>query len=342
VQPILIKSIMTRDVQCVSAATPISQVIQLMKESRHSCMVVTNKRTPIGIVTERDIVHRFMDFVQKGDRYDPQVGSIMSAELVTVRDMSNLFETLVISKSNQIRHLPVVDDQNQLVGLVTYTDLVTAHFRVIETERDMLERAVAERTNDLMEFNKKLQELSLEDPLLKIGNRRAMEVDLEHTHASAVRYQRPYAVILLDVDHFKHYNDYYGHVAGDEVLKTLGAFLKQKIRKSDRIYRYGGEEILILLSETLPDGAQALGQRILDELVREAIPHEGQPLEVLTLSGGISGPDSAAPDEPWYEVVQRADCALFAAKTAGRNRIFSLYLTDSDQSQSPAAAGMAR
>jgi diguanylate cyclase (GGDEF)-like protein len=337
VQAILIKSIMTREVQCVPATTPVSQVIQLMKESRHSCMIVTNNRMPIGIVTERDIVHRFMDFVQNGEGYDPQVASIMSAELVTVRETSNLFEALIISKSNQIRHLPVVNDQNQLVGLVTYTDLVTAHFRVVETQRDMLERAVAERTTDLVEFNKKLQELSLEDPLLKIGNRRAMEVDLEHTHASAIRYQRPYAVILLDVDHFKHYNDYYGHVAGDEVLKTLGAFLKQRIRKSDRIYRYGGEEILILLAETLPEGAQALGQRILDELVKESIPHEDEPLGVLTLSGGISGPDPAAPEEPWYEVVQRADCALFAAKTGGRNRIFSLYLSDSDQCQSPTA-----
>jgi diguanylate cyclase (GGDEF)-like protein len=328
---------MTRDVQCVSSTTAVSRVIQLMKESRHSCMVVADNRIPIGIINERDIVQHFMDFVQKGQGYDPPVASIMSAELVTVRDTANLFETLVISKSNQIRHLPVINEQNQLVGLVTYTDLVAAHFQVIETQRDMLERAVAERTNDLMEFNKKLQELSLEDPLLKIGNRRAMEVDLEHTHASAVRYQRPYAVMLLDVDHFKHYNDYYGHVAGDEVLRILGVFLKQRIRKSDRIYRYGGEEILILLSETLPDGAQALGQRILDELVEEAIPHEDQPLGVLSLSGGISGPDPTAPDEPWYEVVQRADCALFAAKTGGRNRIFSLYLTDSDHSQNLAA-----
>jgi diguanylate cyclase (GGDEF)-like protein len=127
-------------------------------------------------------------------------------------------------------------------------------------------------------------------------------------------------------------------VAGDKVLKELAGFLKTLIRKSDRIYRYGGEEILILLPETLPDGALALAQRILDEVVIKAIPHETEPLKVLTLSGGVSGPEAAAPLEPWYEVVQRADCALFAAKTGGRNRVFSLYVTDSE-SDRPVLSG---
>jgi diguanylate cyclase (GGDEF)-like protein len=339
-QEILIKNIMTEDVRCVSAETALSQVIRVMKENRHSCMVITNSKTPVGIVTERDIVHHFADLIQKGQSHDPEVQSIMSRQLVTVRENTDLFEALVIARSNRIRHLPVVNNQNQLVGIVTYTDLVAAHFQVIEGQRDILERAVAHRTHELMEVNKKLQELSLEDPLLKIGNRRAMEVDLEHTHAAAQRYQRPYAIILLDVDHFKLYNDYYGHVAGDEVLKELGTFLRTEIRKTDRIYRYGGEEILILLPETSPDGAEALAQRLLDGLVEKGIPHELQPLKVVTMSGGISGFDKAAPHEPWHEVVQRADCALFGAKTGGRNRIASLYLTDSPGHAEPAAMSL--
>jgi len=326
---ILIKSLMTEEVQCAAPTATLSQVIQAMKEHRHSCMVITIQKTPVGIVTERDLVHRFCDLVQKGRDHDPEVASIMSKQLITVRETTDLFEALVIAKSNQIRHLPVVNNQNQLVGITTYTDLVAAHFQVIETQRDLLERAVAHRTNELLEVNKKLQELSLEDPLLKIGNRRAMEVDLGHTHASAQRYQRPYAITLLDVDHFKLYNDYYGHVAGDEVLKQLGLFLKSAVRKTDRIYRYGGEEILILLPETLPDGALVLGQRLIDGLAEKRIPHDLHPLKVVTMSGGISGFDQAAPDEPWFDVVQRADCALFGAKTGGRNRIASLYLTES-------------
>ncbi|HUK41048.1 MAG TPA: GGDEF domain-containing protein [Candidatus Acidoferrales bacterium] len=338
-QEILIKNLMTEDVRCASPRTPLSQVIQSMKENRHSCMVITIQKTPVGIITERDIVHHFCELMGKGPDHDPEVRSIMSPELVTVRENTDLFEALVIARSNQIRHLPVVNNQHQLVGIITYTDLVAAHFRVIETQRDLLERAVAHRTNELLEVNKKLQELSLEDPLLKIGNRRAMEVDLEHTHASAQRYRRPYAITLLDVDHFKLFNDYYGHVAGDEILKQLAVFLKSAVRKTDRIYRYGGEEILILLPETSPAGAQALGQRLVDGLAELRIPHELHPLKIVTMSGGISGFDEAATDEPWFDVVQRADCALFGAKTGGRNRIASLYLTESVSA--PETAGIA-
>ena len=339
-QEIRIKNLMTEEVHCVPPGTGLSQVIRAMKENRHSCMVITNNKIPVGIVTERDIIHHFADLIQKGQGHDPEVESIMSRQLVTVRENTDLFEALVIARSNRIRHLPVINKQSQLVGIVTYTDLVAAHFRVIEGQRDILERAVEHRTHELMEVNKKLQELSMEDPLLKVGNRRAMEVDLEHTHAAAQRYQRPYAIILLDVDHFKLYNDYYGHMAGDDVLQQLGTFLRSAIRKTDRIYRYGGEEILILLPETSPDGAEALGQRLIDGLVEMGIPHDLEPLKVVTMSGGISGFDRAAPDEPWHEVVQRADCALFGAKTGGRNRLASLYLTDSLSRSEPAAMSL--
>jgi diguanylate cyclase (GGDEF)-like protein len=336
-QDTVIKSLMTTAVKCASPSTPLVQVVQTMIEDRHSCMVIAENNIPVGIITERDIVKQFAELMQKTQRQDTTAASIMTSPAITVNEECSLFEALLIAQSNQIRHLPVTQSEGKLVGLITQTDLVAAQFQIVKTQKEILERAVAERTRELMGVNKKLQELSLEDPLLKIGNRRAMEIDLEHTHATARRYQRPYAVILLDADHFKLYNDYYGHVAGDEALKQVATFLKNNIRESDRIYRYGGEEILILLPETLPDGAQALGQRILDGLVKQSIPHETEPLKVLTLSGGISGPDAAAVDEPWYEVIQRADCALFAAKTGGRNRIFSLYLTDFVTHSDPAA-----
>ena len=334
-QEIVIKALMTAPVICASPTTSLLEVVATMKEDRHSCMVIVENDIPVGIITERDVVKHFAELIQQPNI---AVSAIMTSPAITVSEQLGLIEALVIAESNQIRHLPVTQNSGKLVGLVTQTDLVTAHFRVVEAQREILERSVAERTRELLQVNKRLQELSLEDSLLKIGNRRAMEIDLEHTHETARRYQRPYGIILLDVDHFKLYNDYYGHLAGDEILKQLGAFIKATVRKSDRIYRYGGEEILILLPETSPGGAQSLGQRILDELVKQRIPHENQPLKVLTLSAGVSGPDLDAASEPWHEVVQRADCALFAAKTSGRNRVVSLYLTDVNESEKAAAS----
>jgi diguanylate cyclase (GGDEF)-like protein len=79
---------------------------------------------------------------------------------------------------------------------------------------------------------------------------------------------------LLDVDHFKLYNDHYGHPAGDDVLRKVGSFLKEAVRKGDRLYRYGGDELLLVLPETSREGAETLGQRIIRGLVEQAIPHE--------------------------------------------------------------------
>src|SRR5215470_2367462 len=167
-QEILIKSLMTKEVQCVSSTTPFSHVIQAMKENRYSCMVITENKAPVGILTERDVVHHFADLVQRGRAYDPDVASIMSTQLVTVDENADFFQALVISRSNQIRHLPVVNGKHELVGLVTYTDLVAAHSHVIGKQTEILEREVAYRTQALQEANKKLHDLSMEDALLRI------------------------------------------------------------------------------------------------------------------------------------------------------------------------------
>jgi diguanylate cyclase (GGDEF)-like protein len=324
-QETLIKSLMTPSVKCASPGTPFSHVIESMKQNRHSCMVITVDNHPVGIVTERDVVRHVTELVARGKEHNPAVELLMSAPPVTIHETATLFEALVIAKSNRIRHLPVTDSSGYLVGLVTYTDLVTAHFHLIDKHTEILEREVATRTEQLLEANKKLRDLSMEDALLRIGNRRAMEVDLQHTHSSATRYRRPYAVILFDVDHFKLYNDHYGHGAGDEALKQVSGVLKEAVRKSDRVYRYGGEELLVLLPETSRDDAHTVARRLVEAVANCRIPHEPHPLKVLTLSGGVSSLLDQATEEAWHNVVHRADCALYQAKHQGRNRIEVLF-----------------
>jgi diguanylate cyclase (GGDEF)-like protein len=318
---------MTVDVKCASPSTPLSFVIQTMKENNHSCRIITTNEVPVGIVTERDIVRHVAELIRRGKDYDPAVASIMSAPPVTVPENATLFEALVVAKSNRIRHLPVTDCRGQLLGVVTYSDLAAAHFHVIELQTEILEREVASRTQELLAANKRLLDLSLEDALMKIGNRRAMEVDLRHTHASAARYQRSYAVVLFDVDYFKLYNDHYGHAAGDKVLQQVSGFFKAAVRKSDRVYRYGGEEILVLLPETCEDDAYTVAQRLVEGIANRQIPHEAHPLKVLTVSGGVSCSDGRLLTEPWNAVVQRADRALYRAKHQGRNQIASFFFS---------------
>ena len=152
---------------------------------------------------------------------------------------------------------------------------------------------------------------------------RAMEVDLKYTHEDALRYQRPYSIALLDVDCFKLYNDHYGHAAGDRALQQVASYLRSMSRNADRLYRYGGEELLLLLPETRLAGAEVLARRLVEGLAECNIPHCKSPFEVVTISGGIGCEEleRGAADKTWQEVAARADQALYRAKGNGRNQV---------------------
>ena len=158
------------------------------------------------------------------------------------------------------------------------------------------------------------------DPLTGLGNRMAMQDDLELLDARVNRYGDRYCMALLDVDHFKSYNDAYGHQAGDQALQVVASQLKYHGRSGDAIYRYGGEEFLCILPEqSLATGSQAV-ERMRTSLERLAITHVGRPEGVLTVSAGLAVLD---PDHirPAAEVLKEADDALYRAKRLGRNRV---------------------
>lgn len=319
-----ISEVMSRNVATVAPDTPMRLVIDVMHSDRHSCVVVVEDRIPVGVITERDLVGLLASLGDQPARLDLPANVLMSMPPVTICEEETLYEALVETHAERVRHLPVVDREGCLTGIITHQVLVNAHFHQIEVQHRLLERAIRaeHHSEELERVNRQLDALSLEDALLGIGNRRAMEVDLAHVHDAARRYGRPYSVVLFDVDYFKLYNDHYGHLAGDAALKQVAGHLCGHVRKSDRLYRYGGEEILLVLPETSLDGAWQLADRISSELAASAIPHCKSPLERLTVSGGVA---CAAPetgkDEDWRDILAAADRALYAAKQGGRNRV---------------------
>lgn len=173
---------------------------------------------------------------------------------------------------------------------------------------------------ELRRANAELSRLSLEDGLLHIGNRRALEMDLEQADGIYQRYERSYAVALIDVDQFKSYNDTHGHPAGDRVLREVADVTQASIRDSDRVYRYGGEELLVFMPETDEGDAARLAERLRSSVEQLACEHEASSHKVVTLSIGAASPqtlkDSA---RGWRDVIRAADAALYAAKRDGRN-----------------------
>ncbi len=310
---------MSEDVLCMSPTTLLSEIITTMYENKYSCIIITEHNIPVGIVTERDVVHFVAKSYEEEFFYRHRASDFMCTSIVTIRDTESLFEALTISKTEKIRHLPVIGESGAIVGVVTQSNLVEAYFRIIESASDIIEKNVELKTKELAEANERLRALSLEDGLMQIGNRRAMEVDLQHTHSASIRYKTEYAVALFDLDFFKKYNDFYGHQAGDVLLKEVADFLKKSVRESDRLYRYGGEEILLLMPKTDIENAKILAERLVVQLAEKEMPHRESKLGYLTISGGVSCFATRFPS--WKDVVELADKGLYQAKEKGRNRI---------------------
>lgn len=320
----LIETIMTRGARSVSPDALLADVLAMMRDNNCSCVVVAEADETVGIITERDVVRILANVGKDKGVVSMKVSEAMTSPVVTVKEKDRLFDALVISKTRGIRHLPVVDAAGRLTGMATQSDLVKVYFQVFERQREIIEKSISERTEALMRANEKLKALSMEDPLLGIGNRRAMEVDLQHTHAAALRYTYPYSVILIDLDYFKSYNDHYGHPAGDEALKGVTRVLKANIRGADRLYRYGGEEFLVLLPQIGADGARIVAAKMIEKVRGANFRHCKSSYQAITISAGVSSFSEEGGDRSsWKVIVKTADIRLYKAKEGGRNRAVS-------------------
>jgi diguanylate cyclase (GGDEF)-like protein len=165
-----------------------------------------------------------------------------------------------------------------------------------------------------------LRALSLTDSLTGVFNRRAFDERLDAEWRRCARAQMPMALILIDIDHFKLYNDRYGHQAGDKVLRETGDAMRRAAgRPQDMVARYGGEEFAILLPQVNAQGAERVARKLLEELQQLAIAHAASPTAWrLTVSMGIAA-IVPGDSQDATTLVQAADAQLYAAKEAGRN-----------------------
>ncbi|MGF6558065.1 diguanylate cyclase (GGDEF)-like protein [Pseudomonas sp. S30_BP2TU TE3576] len=158
---------------------------------------------------------------------------------------------------------------------------------------------------------------ALRDPLTGAGNRIAMDQTLQREIELSRRHLQPLSVLMLDIDHFKQVNDTHGHSTGDDVLKAVAASIKNQLRNVDMVFRYGGEEFLILLSNTCREAAAMVGERLRFAVQSEEYLADGHTI-VLTVSIGCS---TLLPGESAESLLRRADSALYVAKREGRNRL---------------------
>ena len=175
-----------------------------------------------------------------------------------------------------------------------------------------------QRLSELRQSKEQLQKMALTDPLTGLGNRATFDMSIKQASARAQRSATPYSLLMIDLDHFKWFNDSYGHQAGDNVLQLVAGAIRASARDADICCRFGGEEFAVILPDTEAKNAQILAERIHKQIARVS-RNPNQQHRPVTVSIGISSAGQKGSLQPRH-VIEEADRALYLAKENGRNR----------------------
>jgi diguanylate cyclase (GGDEF)-like protein len=262
----------------------LSQSIQLSRIRSIVCVPILSKAGPIGVL--------YMHATHEPQRFQKEDLFFYTA-LSSLASMA-IENALLHSKSQQAED-------------------------ALEKARVELEIQVRERTAELIKANAMLEELSITDGLTGLHNYRYLMRILDTEYKRARRYNHRFALLMLDIDRFKDVNDHYGHPCGDFILQEVGRLLKDCVRNTDIVTRYGGDEMAIVLLEVGKDLAIEVSDKLRREIEKRSFVWQGTTVKI-TVSIGVA----AALEEGiqgWNGLVNAADQALYEAKNGGRNRI---------------------
>ena len=215
------------------------------------------------------------------------------------------------------------DDDERLAGMQAgVDDYLTKPVRPsVLTASLIAAQRVVELHRRLEEQSRVLELEATRDALTGVWNRRRLDNDLEVLRARSRRYGQRFCLAMLDVDRFKAYNDSYGHPAGDEALRLVAATMAEALRTGDAVYRYGGEEFVLLLHDQGLDAGITAVERVRQAVRALGLPHGGSEHGVVTVSAGVAESPDGDASGPALGLLRAADEALFAAKQRGRDRV---------------------
>jgi diguanylate cyclase len=279
-----------------------------------------------GRLTEADLEHiyeTYLSHLKTTDRID-KVGARVIGEVDDV--MMLLTEALRVSSSYDAslsgasRELSGAGSKEQLKAIVETLTKSTHDMR--ETNKALEQRLLLSK-NEIGNLQKSLEAIraeSLTDPLTGLGNRKYFDRMLDIEVQAALVTGAPLSLLMFDIDHFKSFNDSYGHLTGDQVLRLVGLSLKQTIKGQDITARYGGEEFAVVLPNTALRQALTVADHIRRAVMAKELKKKstGEMLGRVTISVGVS---MLKPGDTSDSLIERADACLYAAKRGGRNRV---------------------
>jgi diguanylate cyclase len=279
-----------------------------------------------GKLTEADLDQIYETYLSQfgtTDRID-KVGARVIHEIDDV--MSLITEALGMtstfgeSLAGASRHLSVANDREQIKSVV---ESLVNSTREMQQTKEALEERLTVSKQEISHLQQNLEAIraeSLTDPLTGLGNRKYFDRTMDAAVQFAAKQDEPLSLLMLDIDHFKSFNDNYGHLTGDQVLRLVGQSLKQIIRGRDTMARYGGEEFAVVLPDTPLTKALAVAEQIRRAVMARELKKKstGEILGRVTISVGVS---VLQPGDDMDTLIERADACLYAAKRGGRNRV---------------------
>ncbi|HSW12240.1 MAG TPA: diguanylate cyclase [Solimonas sp.] len=248
-------------------------------------------------------------------RADPATQDIPIIVLSTKEEPAVKSEAFALGANDYLVKLP---DGIELIARIRHHSKAYLN----QLQRDEAYRALRRSQQQLLEKNLELERLTNLDGLTGLSNRRYFSEFMEVQWRRAIREQSAFSVLMIDVDDFKRYNDGYGHLAGDEVLRQVGAAIQRCCeRPTDLAARFGGEEFVVALAMVRQEEAQAFGGKLLQAVRRLEIPHSGSTVAgtvTVSIGGAATLPQR---DDSYLTLIQAADVALYAAKGQGKNRV---------------------
>jgi diguanylate cyclase len=279
-----------------------------------------------GRLTEADleqIYETYLSHLKTTDRID-KVGARVIGEIDDVMSLINdalgMSATYDASLSSASQKLAAAKDRGQVKAIVDSLSKSTREMR--ETNKALEERLTLSKSeiSDLQQSLEAIRAESLTDPLTGLGNRKYFDRMIDMAVQAALADGEPLSLLMFDIDHFKSFNDSYGHLTGDQVLRLVGMSLKQTIKGQDITARYGGEEFAVVLPNTALRQALTVADHIRRAVMAKELKKKstGEILGRVTISVGVS---MLKPDDDTDALIERADACLYAAKRNGRNRV---------------------
>ena len=279
-----------------------------------------------GKLTEADleqIYETYLSHIKTTDRID-KVGARVIGEIDDVMrlindalGMSASYDATLTGATEKLSHVESRDQVKTIVGT-----LVKSTHEMRDTNKALEERLMLSKTeiSSLQQSLEAIRAESLTDPLTGLGNRKYFDRSIEMAVQNALANGEPLSLMMFDIDHFKSFNDSYGHLTGDQVLRLVGMSLRQTIKGQDITARYGGEEFAVVLPNTALRQALTVADHIRRAVMSKELKKKstGEILGRVTISVGVS---MLKPGDDTDALIERADACLYAAKRNGRNRV---------------------